>query len=81
MCAQKGVPWQSHTVRQHQYYKATWTLCMDLIKPDESGTKDIILIADRFTKYVIAIATCNQKPSTVAKCLWDIFIVPRKVAQ
>lgn len=66
MCAQKGVPWQSHTVRQHQYYKATWTLCVDFIslKPDESGTKDILLIADHFTKYATAIATCNQNPST-----------------
>lgn len=39
---------------------------MDFIslKPDESGTKDILLIADHFTKNAIAIATYNQKPST-----------------
>ena len=38
-------------------------------------TKDILIITDHFTKYTVAIPTPNQKALTVAKSLWDHFIV------
>lgn len=52
-------------------------LCMDFLslEPDSSGTKDILVITDHFTKFAVAIPTPNQKARTVAKCLWDNFIV------
>ncbi|KAJ7995749.1 hypothetical protein DPEC_G00247820 [Dallia pectoralis] len=52
-------------------------VCMDFlsIEPDRSNTKDILVITDHFTKYAVAIPTSNQKAQTVAKCLWDNFIV------
>lgn len=51
--------------------------CMDFlsVEPDRSNTKDILVITDHFTKYALAIPTPNQKANTVAKCLWDHFIV------
>lgn len=53
-------------------------VCMDFlsIEPDQSNTKDVLVLTDHFTKYAIAIPTSNQKAQTVAKCLWDHFIVP-----
>lgn len=52
-------------------------VCMDFlsIEPDCSNTKDILVLTDHFTKFVIAVPTPNQKARTVAKCLWDNFIV------
>ncbi|XP_073669762.1 uncharacterized protein [Paramisgurnus dabryanus] len=52
-------------------------VCMDFlsIEPDRSNTKDILVITDHFTKYAVAIPTPNQKAQTVAKCLWDNFII------
>ena len=52
-------------------------LCMDFLslEPDSSGTKDILVMTDHFTKFAVAIPTPNQKARTVAKCLWDHFIV------
>lgn len=52
-------------------------VCMDFlsIEPDRSNTKDILVITDHFTKYAVAIPTPNQKALTVAKCLWDNFII------
>lgn len=52
-------------------------LCMDFLsmKPDRSNTKDVLVVTDHFTKYAIAMTTSNQKAQTVAKCLWDNFIV------
>ncbi|XP_052002413.1 uncharacterized protein LOC127657592 [Xyrauchen texanus] len=45
------------------------------VEPDSSNTKDILVITDHFTKYAVAIPTRNQKAQTVAKCLWDQFLV------
>ena len=45
------------------------------LEPDSSNTKDILVITDHFTKYAVAIPTSNQKAKTVAKCLWDHFLV------
>ncbi|KAJ8286180.1 hypothetical protein GJAV_G00035430 [Gymnothorax javanicus] len=52
-------------------------ICMDFlsIEPDRSNTKDVLVITDHFTKYAVAVPTSNQKARTVAKCLWDNFIV------
>lgn len=41
------------------------------LEPDTSSTKNILVLTDHFTKFVVA----NQKAKTVAKCLWDNFIV------
>jgi transposase InsO family protein len=52
-------------------------LCMDYLslEADKSGTKDILVITDHFTKFAVAIPTPNQKARTVAKCLWENFMV------
>lgn len=52
-------------------------VCMDFltVKPDSSNTKDILVIMDHFMKYAVAVPTQNQKARTVAKCLWDHFLV------
>uniref|UniRef100_A0A3B3SGH8 Gypsy retrotransposon integrase-like protein 1 n=1 Tax=Paramormyrops kingsleyae TaxID=1676925 RepID=A0A3B3SGH8_9TELE len=52
-------------------------VCMDFlsIEPDRSNTKNVLVITDFFTKYALAIPTPNQKARTVAKCLWENFIV------
>lgn len=52
-------------------------VCMDFlsIEPDRSNTKDVLVITDHFTKYAVAVPTPNQRAQTVAKCLWDNFIV------
>uniref|UniRef100_A0A3P8UAF7 Gypsy retrotransposon integrase-like protein 1 n=1 Tax=Amphiprion percula TaxID=161767 RepID=A0A3P8UAF7_AMPPE len=52
-------------------------LCMDYLslEPDQSNIKDILVFTDHFTKFAIAIPTTNQKAKTVAKCLWENFIV------
>lgn len=52
-------------------------LCMDFLslEPDSSNTKDILVLTDHFTKFALAIPTANQKAKTVAKCLWNDFIV------
>ncbi len=52
-------------------------VCIDFLslEPDRTNTKDILVITDYFTKYAVAIPTSNQKAKTVAKCLWENFIV------
>uniref|UniRef100_A0A3P9JPF0 Gypsy retrotransposon integrase-like protein 1 n=1 Tax=Oryzias latipes TaxID=8090 RepID=A0A3P9JPF0_ORYLA len=52
-------------------------LCMDFLtlEPDSSNTKDILVLTDHFTKFAVAIPTANQKAGTVAKCLWNEFMV------
>ncbi|KAJ8004302.1 hypothetical protein DPEC_G00157720 [Dallia pectoralis] len=52
-------------------------VCMDYLslEPDSSNTKDILVITDHFTKYAVAIPTKDQKATTVAKCLWEQFLV------
>ena len=48
-------------------------LSMDFLslEPDSSGTKDILVITDHFTKYTIAIPNKNQTAKVVAEALWD----------
>ncbi len=52
-------------------------ICMDFlsIEPDQSGTKDVLVLTDHFTKFALAIPTPNQKARTVAKCLWENFVL------
>uniref|UniRef100_A0A9J8CSN7 Gypsy retrotransposon integrase-like protein 1 n=1 Tax=Cyprinus carpio carpio TaxID=630221 RepID=A0A9J8CSN7_CYPCA len=52
-------------------------VCMDFLslEPDRSNTKDILVITDHFTKYAVAVPTRNQKAQTVARCLWENFLV------
>lgn len=52
-------------------------VCMDFLslEPDSKNTKDILVITDHFTKYAVAVPTRDQKATTVAKCLWDNFLV------
>lgn len=52
-------------------------VCMDFLslEPDSQNTKDILVITDNFTKYAVAIPTRDQKASTVAKALWENFLV------
>lgn len=52
-------------------------VCMDFLslEPDSRNTKDILVITDHFTKYAVAIPTKDQKATTVAKCLWEQFLV------
>ncbi|KAL1246828.1 hypothetical protein QQF64_034799 [Cirrhinus molitorella] len=45
------------------------------LEPDRSNTRDILVITDFFTKYAVAVPTPNQKARTVAKCLWENFVV------
>uniref|UniRef100_A0A3Q1F1W9 Gypsy retrotransposon integrase-like protein 1 n=1 Tax=Acanthochromis polyacanthus TaxID=80966 RepID=A0A3Q1F1W9_9TELE len=52
-------------------------ICMDFLslEPDTSNVKDILVLTDHFTKFALAFPTPNQKARTVAKCLWENFIV------
>lgn len=52
-------------------------VCMDFLslEPDQSNTKDILVITDHFTRYAVAIPTRNQKVQTMAKCIWDNVLV------
>ncbi|KAK7881963.1 hypothetical protein WMY93_028137 [Mugilogobius chulae] len=52
-------------------------VCMDFLslEPDQSNTKDILVLTDHFTKFAVALPTPNQKARTVARCLWENFIV------
>ncbi len=45
------------------------------LEPDKCNTKDILVITDHFTKYAVAVPTRNQKAQTVARCLWENFLV------
>lgn len=45
------------------------------IEPDRSNTKDVLVITDHFTKYAVAVPTPNQKAKTVAKALWNNYLI------
>ena len=52
-------------------------LCMDYLslEPDNRDTRNILVITDHFTKFAVAVPTRDQKARTVAKALWENFIV------
>ena len=51
-------------------------VCMDFLslEPDSSGTANILVITDHFTKYAIAVPCKNQTARTVAEALWENLI-------
>lgn len=52
-------------------------VCIDYLslEPDSKNTKDILVITDHFTKYAVTLPTKDQKVTTVAKCLWEQFLI------
>lgn len=52
-------------------------VCMDFLslEPDSHNTKDILVITDHFTKYAFSIPARDQKATSVARCLWDQFLI------
>lgn len=52
-------------------------VCMDYLslEPDSRDTRNILVITDHFTKFAIAVPTKDQKAKTVAKALWENFLV------
>ena len=52
-------------------------VCIDYLslEPSKGGVKNILVIADHFTPYVQVIPTRNQTAMTVARVLFDNFIV------
>ncbi|KAL6488151.1 hypothetical protein MHYP_G00047770 [Metynnis hypsauchen] len=73
----KALPEKAAPLVNIQVTRPMELVCMDFlsIEPDRSNTKDVLVITDYFTKYAVAIPTPNQKARTVAKCLWESFIV------
>uniref|UniRef100_A0A8C7YJX3 Gypsy retrotransposon integrase-like protein 1 n=1 Tax=Oryzias sinensis TaxID=183150 RepID=A0A8C7YJX3_9TELE len=51
-------------------------VCMDFLslEPDQSNTKDVLVLTDHFTKFAVAVPTPDQKARTVAKCVWENLI-------
>uniref|UniRef100_A0A3B4ZHB9 Gypsy retrotransposon integrase-like protein 1 n=1 Tax=Stegastes partitus TaxID=144197 RepID=A0A3B4ZHB9_9TELE len=52
-------------------------VCMDYlsIEPDNRDTRNVLVITDHFTKFAVAVTTKDQKAKTIAKALWENFIV------
>lgn len=73
----KSLPQKAAPLVNIQATRPLQLVCMDFLslEPDRSNTRDILVITDFFTKYAVAIPTPNQKARTVAKCLWENFIV------
>ena len=73
----KALPERAAPLVNIQTSRPLELLCMDYLtlEPDRSNTKEILVLTDHFTKYAMAFPTANQKAKTVAKCLWDNFIV------
>lgn len=73
----KALPQKAAPLVNIQVTRPLELVCVDFlsIEPDRSNTKDVLVITDFFTKYAVAIPTPNQKARTVAKCLWENFIV------
>lgn len=73
----KALPEKAAPLVSIQTFRPLELLCMDFLslEPDISNTKDILVLTDHFTKFAMAIPTANQKARTVAKSLWNNFIV------
>ncbi|XP_072569287.1 uncharacterized protein [Paramormyrops kingsleyae] len=73
----KALPERAAPLVNIQVTRPLELVCMDFLslEPDRSNTKDILVITDFFTKYAVAVPTPNQKARTVAKSLWENFIV------
>ncbi|KAK7909418.1 hypothetical protein WMY93_014102 [Mugilogobius chulae] len=73
----KALPEKAAPLVSIQTSRPLELICMDFLslEPDTSNIKDILVLTDHFTKFSLAFPTPNQKARTVAKCLWDNFIV------
>ncbi|KAI5618057.1 hypothetical protein C0J50_22646 [Silurus asotus] len=73
----KALPERAAPLVNIQVTRPLELVCMDFLslEPDRSNTKDVLVITDCFTKYAVAVPTPNQKARTVAKSLWENFIV------
>lgn len=73
----KSLPQKAAPLVNIQATRPLELVCMDFLslEPDKSNTRDILVITDFFTKYAVAVPTPNQKARTVAKCLWENFVV------
>lgn len=73
----KALPQKATPLVNIQATRPLELVCMDFLslEPDKSNTRDILVITDFFTKYAVAVPTPNQKARTVAKCLWENFVV------
>ena len=45
------------------------------LEPDNRDTRNILVMTDHFTKFAVAVPTKDQKARTIAKALWENFIV------
>ena len=52
-------------------------VCIDFLsqEPDNSDTRNILVMSDHFTKYSLAIPTKGQTTKTVARALWESLIL------
>lgn len=52
-------------------------VCMDYLslEPDNRDIRNILVITDHFTRFAVAVPTKDQKAKTVAKALWENFLV------
>ncbi|KAK7881018.1 hypothetical protein WMY93_030607 [Mugilogobius chulae] len=73
----KALPERAAPLVSIQTTRPLELLCMDFLslEPDSSNTRDILVLTDHFTKFAVAFPTPNQKAKTVAKCLWENFII------
>ncbi len=73
----KSLPEHAAPLVNIQVTRPLELVCMDFlsIEPDSRNTKDVLVITDFFTNYAVAVPTSNQKSCTVAKALWENFIV------
>ncbi len=73
----KAVPAKSAPLVNIQVTRPLELLCIDFlsIEPDRSNIQNVLIMTDHYTKYAVALPTSNQKAKTVARCLWDGFIV------
>ncbi len=69
----KARPQTAATMRSISTTGPMQLLCMDFlsIEPDDSDTRNVLVITDHFTRYAMAFPTKDQKAVTVAKILWE----------
>lgn len=73
----KAVPQTAAPLRNISATHPLELLCMDYlsIEPDNRDTRNVLVITDHFTKFAVEVPTKDQKARTVAKALWENFIV------
>ena len=52
-------------------------VCIDFLRlePDNSNTKDILVVTDHYTRYAQAFPTKDQRARTVARVLWESYFI------